>query len=411
MSNTLLTIGMITKKTLAILENNLTFTRLVDRQYDSQFAVVGAKIGDTINIRKPVRYVGRRTATLNVEGTVETSVPLTITTQYGTDMSFTSAELALSMDEFTDRIIQPAVANIANMIDYDGLQLYKNVYNVVGTPGTTPTTLATYLSAGVALNNEAAPADGRKVVINPQAEATISFAQAALFNPVSTISDIYIKGNMNGDGMKSGFTWYMDQNVAMHTIGTYGGTPLTNYPSTAFVQGATTLVTDGWTATTTTLNIGDVFTVAGVYSVNPQSRQSTGVLRNFVVTTATTTDSSGNSTISFLPAMIAPVAGVAVYNQTVSALPANNAAITVFGASTTVTPQNLAFTKEAFTFAAVDLPDMPGVEVSRATSKQLNMSVRLMRGTDMINDRAISRLDLLGGWAPIRPELACRIAG
>jgi len=405
MSNVLLTIGMITKKTLAILENQLTFTRLVDRQYDSQFAVSGAKIGDTINIRKPVRYVGRRTPTLNVEGSVETSVPLTITTQYGTDMSFTSAELALSMDEFADRIIQPAVVNIANMIDQDGLLQYKNIYNAVGTPGVTPASLSPYMDARVLLNNEAAPMNGRSIVLNPRAEGTINLAQLTLFNPQKTISDNYIKGTM---ATASGFDWYMDQNVAVHTVGTYGGTPLVNGTT---LQGATTLVTDGWTATTTTLNIGDVFTVAGVYAINPQSRATTGLLRNFVVTAATTTDGSGNSTISFLPAMIAPVAGVNVYNQTVTALPADNAAITVLGASGTQTPQNLAFCKEAFTFAAVDLPDMPGVEVSRATSKQLNMSIRLMRGTDMINDRAISRLDLLGGWATLRPELGVRICG
>lgn len=409
MSNTLLTIGMVAKETLAILENELTFTRLVNRQYDPRFAKIGAKIGDTINIRKPVRYVGRRTATLNVEGSVETSVALTVATQYGTDMSFTSAELALSMDEFRERIIQPAVANIANMIDADGMALYKNVYNVVGTPGVTPATLATYLSAGVALDNEASPMGNRSIVLNPQAQATIIYANLSLFNPSKTISEQYIKGTM---ATAAGFDWYMDQNVAVHTIGTYGGTPLTNYPSTPFVQGATSLVTDGWTATTTTLNVGDIFTVAGVYGINPQSRANTGVLKNFVVTAITTTDGSGNSTIAFLPAMIAPVAGVNVYNQTVTALPANNAAVTVFGASATVTPQNLAFCKDAFAFAAVDLPeDMPGVECSTATSPKLKMSIRLMRGTDMINDRAISRLDLLGGWAAIRPEIACRIAG
>ncbi len=408
MSNTLLTIGMITKETLAILENELTFTRLVNRQYDSQFAIVGAKIGDTINIRKPVRYVGRRTATLNVEGTVETSVPLTVSTQYGTDMSFTSAELALSLDEFRERIIRPAVANIANMIDSDGLAQYSNIYNAVGTPGTTPADLLTYLNAGVKLDNEAAPMGDRSIVLNPRAQATIVNALTAIFNPTRQISEQYLKGSM---GTAAGFDWYMDQNVTVHTVGTYGGTPLTNYPSTPFQQGATTLVTNGWTASTTTLNVGDIFTIAGVYGINPQSRANTGELKQLVVTATTTTDSSGNSTISFLPALIAPVAGIAVYNQTVTALPANDAAIVVLGASTTVTPQNLAFCKDAFTFAAVDLPDMPGVEVSRATSKKLNMSIRLMRGTDMVNDRAISRLDLLGGWATIRPELAVRIAG
>lgn len=408
MANTLLTIGMITNETLVVLENMLTFTRKVNREYDSQFGKAGAKIGDTLNIRKPVRYVGRRTPTLNVEGTVESSVPLTLTTQYGTDMSFTSAELKLSMDDFSERVIKPAVANIANMIDYDGLQQYLNVYQAVGTPGTTPTTLLTYLNAGVKLDNAAAPMGDRCIVVNPQAQATIVNALTTIFNPTKQISDQYLKGSM---GTAAGFDWYMDQNVGVQTVGTYAGTPLTNYPTTAFVQGANTLVTDGWTATTTTLNVGDVFTIAGVNKVNPQNRQSTGDLHQFVVTTKTTTDGSGNSTISFSPAINGPVGGNPVYNQNVDALPANNAAITVFGASTTVTPQNLAFCKDAFTFATVMLPSMPGVENGTATSEKLGMSIRLVRGTDLVNDRAISRLDLLGGWATIRPELACRVAG
>lgn len=406
MSNTLLTIGMITNEALAVLENELTFTRKVNRQYDDQFGKAGAKIGDTLNIRLPVRYVGRRTPTLNVESTVESSVPLTLTTQYGTDMSFTSAELKLSIDEFSDRIIKPAVANIANMIDYDGLQQYLNVYNAVGTPGVVPNSLDTYLSAGVKLDNNATPMGDRSIVLNPQSQATIVGALTTIFNPNKQISDQYLKGSM---GTAVGFDWAMDQNVGVQTVGTYGGTPLTNLV-TPFVSGASTIVTDGWTATTTTLNVGDIFTIAGVYSVNPQSRVTTGQLQQLVVTTKTVTDGSGNSTIAFSPALVGPNGSTLVYNQNVNALPLDGAAIVVFGASGTVTPQNLAFHKDAFTFATVMLPDMPGVETSRATSKQLGMSIRLVRGTDLVNDRAISRLDLLGGWATLRAQTACRIA-
>jgi hypothetical protein len=394
---------MITKETLVVLENELTFTRRVNRSYDDQFARSGAKIGDTINIRKPVRYVGRRTATLNIEGSVDTAVPLTLNTQYGTDMAFTSAEMALSLDEFSERIIKPAVANISNMIDYDGLAQYVNVYNTVGTPGTTPTTLLTYLNAGVKLDNEAAPMGDRCIVVNPIAQATIVNALTTIFNPQKEISAQYIKGSM---GSAVGFDWYMDQNVGTQVIGTYTGTPTMNG---AAVQGATTLVTNGWTAGDI-LNQGDVFTIAGVYAVNPQNRTSTGQLRQFVCTAKQTADGSGNMTIPIQPALIGPVGGVSVYNQTISVLPASGA-LTIYGASATSTPQNLAFCKDAFAFATVDLPEMPGVECSRATSKKLGMSIRLMRGTDMTNDRAINRLDLLGGWATIRPELACRICG
>lgn len=405
MPNTLLTIGMITKEALRVLENELTFTKRVNREYDSHFGKAGAKIGDTINIRKPTRYVGRRTATLNIESTVESFIPLTLNTQYGTDLAFTSAELALSLDDFSEQVIAPAVASIANMIDFDGLQLYKNISNAVGTPGTTPATALVVLASGVKMDNEAAASGGRCLVLNPLAQATIVNALTAIFNPSKQISDQYLKGSM---GSAFGFEFLMDQNVAVHTVGTYGGTSLVDGTT---AQGATSLQTDGWTATTTTLNVGDIFTVAGVNSVNPQSRQSNGELRQFVVTTKTVTDGSGNSLIAFLPAMIAPVGGASVANQTIDALPVNNAAVTVFGASTTVTPQNLAFSKDAFTFATVDLPNLPGVESSVVTSKKLGMSIRLTRGADLINDRAINRLDLLGGWATTRSELACRIAG
>ena len=400
MANTLLTIGMISKEALRVLENNLAFTKLVNRQYDEEFGKKGGKIGDTINIRKPVSYVGRRTATLSVENSVESSVALTVATQYGVDMSFSGAELALSLDEFSNRFIVPAVAEISNMIDYDGLQLYKNVYNAVGTPGTTPATRAVVLAAGTKLDNEAAPTDNRKLVVNSAAQASLVDALTTLLNPTKQMSDQYIKGSM---GNALGFDFMMDQNVAVHTVGTYGGTPLTNgVPA----QGATTLVTDGWTPTTTTLNVGDVFTIANTFAVNPRNKQSTGQLRQFVVTAATTTDGSGNSTISIFPAITSTGA-----NKTVSALPADNAAITVLGASATSTPQNLAFTRDAFAFATVELPKMPGVENSTAISKKLGLAISVTRGTDMVNHRAVTRLDLLGGWACIRPELACRIAG
>lgn len=405
MSNSLLTISMITNEALVVLENQLTFTRRVNRTYDSYFAKVGAKIGDTINIRKPVRYVGRRTATLNIESSVETSVALQLNTQYGTDMSFTSAELALTLDEFSDRIIKPAVANISNMIDFDGMAQYTNVYNAVGTPNTTPATALVVLQARAKLNNEAAPMEDRSLCLNPIAEVTIVNALTAIFNPNKTISEQYIKGSM---GTALGFDFYMDQNVGTQVVGTYVAASPTVNGNVA--QSTSSLVTDNWTAADF-LNLGDIFTIANCFAVNPQNRTSTGQLRQFVVTAKATADGSGNMTIGISPTIIGPVGGVAVYNQTVSRLPLDEDVITVFGASAVSSPQNLAFQKNAFAFATVDLPDMPGVETSRATSKKLGMSIRLMRGTDLVNDRAICRLDLLGGWATIRPELACRIAG
>lgn len=410
-SNTLLTIGMITNEALAVLVNELTFTRTINRKYDSEFGKVGAKIGDTLNIRKPVRYTTRRTPTLAVQGTTESSVPLVLNTQYGVDMSFTSAELKLSIDEFSDRIIKPAASQLANSIDLDGLAQYINVYNAVGAPGTTPTSLLTYLNAGVLLNNEAAPMGDRSICLNPLAQATIVSNLTTLFNPQAEISKQYLKGSM---GTAVGFEWYMDQNVGTQVFGTYaanvagGVVTLTSDTTTG-----SSLVTGGWTSGDT-LNAGDIITLGtltsnGVFAINPQSYTSTGLLRQFVVTATTSANGGGVMTIAISPSLTFSGAYQTVTNTAGKA--SATAVIGVFSASAKSSPQNLAYQKDAFTFATVELPDMPGVETARATAPELGMSIRLINAYDAVNDRRISRLDLLGGWATIRPELAVRIAG
>lgn len=411
MSNSLLTIGMITNEALAVLENNLTFTKFVNREYSDEFAKKGAKIGDTVNVRKPVRYVGRRTAALNVESTVEPSVPITLNKQYGCDTSFTSAELALSIDEFSDRILKPAIATVANMIDFDGMAQYINIYNNVGTPGTTPSQLLTYLQAGVKLDNEAAPNGGeRSIVLNPIAQATIVDNLKGLFNSTSEISKQYMEGTM---GKTAGFKWSMDQNVNVQTTGTYAA--LASGTGTAVtINGAVTtgnsIITAGWTSGDV-LNAGDTFHIAGVFAVNPQNRQSTGQLRSFVVLANTAGASGGGAlTITFAPAVVFSGQYQNVTSATNSI--ATNAVLTVEAASAIVTPQNLAFHKDAFTFATADL-DLPGgVDMAkRVTSKKLGMSMRLVRAYDINADRFPCRIDLLGGWATLRPELATRIQG
>lgn len=401
MANTLLNISMITNEALMVLENNLTFTKKVNREYDNAFGRTEAQIGTTLNIRKPARYTRTMGPTLQVQSTTETYVPLVLNSWYQQSVSFTTEEMTLNIAEFSDRILKPEIAQMANNIDYDGLQLFADVYNSVGTPGVTPSSLLTYLNAGVKLDNNATPMDGqRSIVLNPLAQATVVNALTTVFNPTAVISKQYMKGSM---GEAVGFDWNMDQNVAMHTVGTYAGTPLVNGAN----QTGASLVTDGWTATTTFLTVGDVFTLAGVFSVNPQNYQSTGDLQQFVVTAQTVTDGSGNSTIAISPSITTSGAF-----QTVTASPADNAAITVIGASGTVTPQNLAFHKDAFTFATVDLFVPGGVDMAkRVSSKKLNMSMRCVRAYDINNDRLPMRLDLLGGWKTIRAETACRVQG
>ena len=404
MANAIITTSMITNSQLEVIENNLTFTKGVNREYADQFAIEGAKIGDTLNIRKPARYIGRTGATLALEDHTETSVPLVLNTQFGVDVTFTSKDLTLSLGAFKDRVLKPAGATIANKIDSDGLLMaYQSVYNTVGVPATIPSTLKTYLQAGAKMDYEGTPRDGeRSLVIDPSAQVEIVDSLKGLFQSSEQISSQYEKGNM---GLAGGFKWSMDQNIYTHTVGPLGGTPLTNgVPA----QGATTLVTDAWTASAAArLKKGDVFTIANVYAVNPQSRLSTGQLRQFVVTADVSSDGAGNATIPIAPA----IASTGAF-ATVNVMPADNAAITVLGTSGQVSPQHIAYHKNAFTFASADLVMPKGVDMSgRASDKQLGISVRMVRQYAIGTDTLPCRFDVLYGWKALYPEFACRIAG
>lgn len=409
MANSLLTIDMITNEAQVVLTNQLTFTKYINREYDDRFANQGAQIGDTLNLRLPVRYVPTSGPALQVQNSVESSVALVLNKQYQQAMSFSSKDMTLSIAEFSERFVMPAIESMANDIDNDGLKQYKNVWQTVGTAGTTPTSLLTYLNAGVKLDNSAAPKkdDMRAIVLNPIADATISNSVSTLFNPSASLSTTYETGTMK---RASGFKWDMDQNVQSHTYGTITGAVTV---ATTSVTGASTIALSGLTALTDTLSQGDVFTVAGVYAVNPQNRQNTGQLQQFVVTAAATADGSGNITASISPSIVYdPSSTTSQQNQNVTALPASGSAVTFFGGSGQISPQNLAFHRDAFTFACADLIMPGGVDMAaRKRSKNLNISIRMVRQYDINNDRLPARLDVLGGWLTVRGQLACRVAG
>ncbi len=401
MANQLLTISMITRESLRILENNLVFSKFVRRDFDDSFGRAGAKIGTVLNIRKPPRYTGRVGQGLQIEDATETSVPLVLNTQRGVDIAFTSQDLALSIDDFSDRFIKPAIANVANFMDFDGLAQYLNVYNTIGTPGTVPNALLTYLQAGQRMDEEAAPRDNqRSLVISPAMQAVIVDTLKGLFHESTEIDRQYLEGTM---GKTIGFKWSMDQNVRVQTIGVLGGAPVVNLAG----QTGNTLNTSGWTAVALQrLNVGDVFTIDGVYAVNPQNRQSTGSLRNFVVTAPGSSDGGGLMAISISPAIT-----VTGPFQTVTASPANLAALNIYGAASTSTPQGLAFHKDAFAMGSADLPLPGGVDMAaRVNDKQLGLSIRLVRAYDINTDRFPCRLDILYGWTTLYAELACRVA-
>ena len=411
MSNNLLTISKITNEALMVLENELTFTGQVDRNYDDQFAVVGAKIGQTVNVRRPGRFLGAVGPNLVVEDFNETSVPVTLSTQFQVSTQFTTQDLALSLDMFSDRILKPAIATVANKMDRDGLLVAKNnTANIVGTAGTAPTGLITYLTAAAYLDSEGAPRDGRRsVTIEPFTSSTIVDSLKGLFVPTEQISSQYTKGLMGRDS--GGMNWYMDQNVVSQTFGSYASATLSCNVTTA-----TGFLTSGWayssnitigaTSAAATLNQGDTFTIAGVYAVNPQNRQSYGKLRNFVVQSTTAIGSGGTATVTVVPAVI-----TAGQFQNVSVTSTGSQTVTPFNNTGIVSPQNILMHRNAFTLACADLELPEGVHFAgRASDKELGLSIRVVRQYTINNDSIPTRLDVLYGWAPLYPELACRIA-
>jgi hypothetical protein len=394
--NTLLTSTLITRESMRVLENNLTTVKCVNRQYDSKFGVEGAKIGQIVNARKPIRVVGRTGQAASIEPITETSVPVPLTTQAGVDLEVSQADLLLKIDDFGDRILKPCVANIANRMDADTAAIAQQFWENVGTPATTPNALLTYLLAGVALDNNLAPQDNeRHLILTPLSQAYIVDALKGLFQQSSKIAEQYVEGKM---GRAIGFSWYMDQNLPTQTVGPQGGMPLVNGAG----QSGNSLITDGWTAAAASrLVTGDRFTIAGVYQVNAQSRVSNGNLQEFVVTAPASSDGSGNLTVYFNPPLVA-----SGQYQTVDSLPADNAAITVVGAANAVSPTNIAFHRDAMTIVTADLPLPRGVDMAgRLSDKQLGMSISFVRAYDVFSGQLISRLDVLYGCALLRGEL------
>jgi len=411
MANNLLTISKITNEALMVLENELTFTSEVDRNYDDQFAVVGAKIGNTVNVRKPGRFIGTTGPALNVEDFNETSVPVTLSTQFHVDTQFTTQDLALSLDMFSDRVLKPAIAAIANKIDRDGMSMATlQTANIVGTAGTPPTGLITYLTAGAYLDSEGAPRDGRRsCIVEPFTSATIVDSLKGLFVPSDRIGNQYEKGLMGRDS--AGMNWKMDQNVVSQTFGSFAGTAVCNTTT------GTGFLTSGWASSSTitltatgtvSLNAGDVFQIAGVFAVNPQNRQAYGTnkLRNFVVKTAVSA-TDGTMSVVVSPAVITAGQFQNVSIPTTS----STAAITFFNKTGTVSPQNIIMHRNAFTLAVADLELPEGVHFAgRASDKEIGLSMRVVRQYTINNDSIPTRLDVLYGWAPLYPELACRVA-
>lgn len=396
---------MITRETLMVLYNETVFTKHVNRQYSDEFGESGAKIGSVLNLRKPVRFVPAAGQGIIYQDLTETSVPLTLTTQYQRSFQVTTADLKLSIDDFSKRFIRPAMYSMGNQIDVDGLAQFVNVFNEVGVPGTVPNSALTYLQAGQKLSDQAVPTSDRKMVIGTKQNATIVNALAGLFNPQKKIGEQYDKGMMSMDTL--GFDWYMDQNTQPQVVGPQGGTPTIS----AANQTGSSITTTGWTAAAALrLDAGDVVTFAGCFAVNPQSRTSTGDLAQWVLTANASSDGSGNATLQ----IAGPDGNGIIISgpfQNASASPTNGGAVSVQGAANTNTTRGLAFHPDAFTFANVPLPLPDGVDMKeRMGVPEIGLSCRIIRAYDINTDRLPLRCDVLGGWATIYPQLAVRIA-
>ena len=400
MANSLLTIDMITRKSLEILENNLVLTRNVNRQYDDSFAVEGAKIGSTLRIRLPDRALVTDGAALQVQSDNEQFTTLTVSSQKHIGVNFTSAELTMQLDDFAERVLKPRVSQLASSVDADVATSYKGIANSVGTPGTTPATSLVLLQANQKLNEFATPMDQRYATVNPAANAGLVEGMKGLFNPTGTISRQF-KNGMMGEGILGLDEINMSQSISNHTNGDWGTT--ITVTSTVTTEGQATLPIS-FTGSSKTWNVGDVFTIAGVFAVNPQTRQSTGSLQQFTVTAVAT--GSSTATLDISPALYTASNALA----TVDAFPQASAVVTMLGSANTGYPQNLVYHKDAISFATADLLLPQGVDMA---SRQVHngISLRIVRQYDINNDRLPCRIDVLYGYAAIRPVTAVRLWG
>ena len=402
MSNSILTIDMITRKSLEILENNLVLTRNVNRQYDDSFAVEGAKIGSTLRIRLPDRALVTDGAALQVQDDNEQYTTLSVASQKHIGVNFTSAELTMQLDDFAERVLKPRISQLASSIDADVANAYLNIGNTVGTPGTTPATSVVLLQAQQKLNENAAVMSPRYATVNPAANAGLVEGMKGLFNPTDTISKQF-KNGMMGTGVLGFEEINMSQSIKQFTTGTRGATGATLSASVS-TQGATTIaITGGGNAGT--VKIGDVFTVADCYAVNPQTRESTGSLFQFVATANVTLGSSGEGNIT-----VAPIYTSDNALATVNSFPASGKAVVFVGAANTQYAQNLVYHKDAITFATADLLLPQGVDMA-ARAVHNGISLRVVRQYDINNDRMPCRIDVLYGYNTIRPQMACRLWG
>ena len=439
MSNNLLTTSYITNEGLPVLQNTLVFADKVDRQYSDEFAIKGAKIGSTVNIRRPPRYVGTFGPALNVEDTNETYIPVTLNNQFHVDVQFTTADLLLSMDLFKTRVLEPMMATVGNRIDSDGCYFgYQNTALSVGTPGVTPTSYLTYASARALLAQEGAPKGMTpNIILDPTTMAGATDGVKGLFNPQAQLGD-YVKNGLIARKF-AGSDWFEDQNIVSFITGAQGGAPILTantsgaFKTTGWAQSGF-IETNGWTASTAVIKVGDIIQIAGVYPANPQSRTQYGnALKQFVVlppggytsnpagtatpgptfaaasltsgtfdaATGLYTSGSGAGALSILVGECCITGGQFQNAVTTSAFTSSSALTVNVGTGnlSKVSPQGFCFHNNAFALAFADLPLPRGVEsAARANDPDIGMSIRMVTQYTINNDAMPTRADVLYGY-------------
>lgn len=416
MANAIVTPTMITTEALRVIHNESAIVKRMSRTYEGMFAKKGMKAGATINIRKPPQFTIRSGPVANIQDVTETTIPMTIQPEFGIDFAFSDYDLTLSIDDFSKRYIRPAAKRLATELDRRAVTaMTAATYNAVGTPGTPPAsqqaTQLLFLQAGQRLTDNGAPMQDRMMALTTSGMTnSVSYLNAG-FNSQRKIGDQYETGLLASNTL--GFDFYQSPNLQVQATGPLGGTPLVNGANQGLVNAGSTdnpssnttsLVTDGWTAAAAARVVaGDVFTIANMFSVNPETKQSTGILQQLVVQANASSDGAGNATITVAPAIIAGGAF-----QTVTARPADNAALTFLGAANAANPVSLAFVEDAFAIATVDMDLPKGMDMA----EQINVdgiNLRFVRGFDITNNRRISRFDIMAGYAAVRPEWATRV--
>lgn len=390
MANALLTPTAITRQALLILHQKLNFIGSINRQYDDSYAQTGAKIGDSLRIRLPNEYVVRTGPTLATQDTTEQSVTLQVSTQKGVDVNFTSRDLTLDLDDFSERILEPAMSVLAANVESDALSMYKAVYQQVANVGSAAT-FTNVLQGRKVLTDALTPNAPRSVCMDTQFNVDIVDALKGLFQDSTQIAKQYRDGYV---GRTGGFDFMENTLMPRHIAGTNAGT---GYLVNGAAQTGATLTVDTGSGT---LTEGDVFTIAGVNRVHPETKVNTGIQQQFVVAADY---AGGAGSVAISPSIVTSGA-----RQNVSGSPADNAAITKVGGNAATYNVSLAYHRDAFAFASADLVMPDGVDFA-AREVMDGLSMRVVRQYDINNDTFPCRLDILYGYEPIRAQLACRL--